>query len=64
MKPDFSRVFQGKEALRRQLAARPIAEKLQMLDALRARALAIRRASDSVRTPEVIVREDPPLSNP
>jgi hypothetical protein len=37
---DLERILESKRALRRRLAARPIAEKLQMLDALRERALA------------------------
>jgi hypothetical protein len=44
--------------MRRNLAARPIAEKLRLLDALRARELAIRRSAvGSAKAP----REEPPL---
>jgi len=39
---DLAKILEGKRALRRQLAARPVAEKLRMLDALRERELAIR----------------------
>lgn len=39
---DLQRVLESKRALRRNLAARPVAEKLRMLDALRERELAIR----------------------
>jgi len=39
---DLQAIFESKRALRRNLAARPIAEKLRMLDALRERELAIR----------------------
>ena len=39
---DLQKILEGKRALRRNLAARPVAEKLRMLDALRARELAIR----------------------
>jgi hypothetical protein len=41
---DLARILESKRAYRRQLAARPIAEKMAMLDALRERALAIRQA--------------------
>lgn len=41
---DLQRILESKRALRRELAARPVAEKLRMLDALRERALAIREA--------------------
>lgn len=45
---DLQKMLESKRALRRELAARPIAEKLQMLEALRERELAIRgRASDA-----------------
>ena len=39
---DLEKILASKRALRRDLAARPISEKLRMLDALRERALAIR----------------------
>ncbi len=39
---DLQKILESKRALRRDLAARPIAEKLRMLDALRERQLAIR----------------------
>ena len=39
---DLQKMLEGKRELRRQLAARPVAEKLRMLDALRERELAIR----------------------
>jgi hypothetical protein len=39
---DLQKILESKRALRRQLAARPVAEKLRMLDALRERELAIR----------------------
>ncbi|MEI7936815.1 MAG: hypothetical protein WCK27_09015 [Verrucomicrobiota bacterium] len=39
---DLQKMLESKRALRRQLAARPVAEKLRMLDALRERELAIR----------------------
>lgn len=39
---DLQKILESKRALRRDLAARPLAEKLRMLDALRERELAIR----------------------
>ena len=39
---DLAKILQSKRQFRQQLAARPIAEKLAMLDALRERQLAIR----------------------
>jgi hypothetical protein len=47
MKHDLARIGENKRAFRKQLAVRPVAEKLRMLDALRQRTLAIRRASNS-----------------
>lgn len=41
---DLEKILASKQALRRKLAARPIAEKLRMLDALRERALMLRPA--------------------
>jgi len=38
---DLSKILESKRALRRRLAARPVADKLRMLDDLRARLLAI-----------------------
>ena len=40
---DLQKMIESKRALRRELAARPVAEKLRMLDALRERALALRQ---------------------
>jgi hypothetical protein len=42
---DLQKMLESKRALRRQLAGRPVAEKLRMLDALRQRALTLRAAS-------------------
>jgi hypothetical protein len=51
-------ILESKRALRRDLAARPIADKLRMLDTLRERELAIRgRHSGAAAS---ILREDPP----
>lgn len=55
---DLQKIIEDKRALRRNLAARPIAEKLRMLDALRERELAIRgRAGYSASA--VALREKP-----
>lgn len=58
---DFQKILESKEARRRDLAARPIAEKLRILDALRERELAIRG-----RRPSSVVRKEPepPPSSP
>jgi hypothetical protein len=42
---DLTRILDGKRALRRTLAARPVAEKLAMLDVLRDRVRTIRSAT-------------------
>ena len=48
---DLQKILESKRAFHRDLAARPIAEKLRMLDALRERELAIRgRAGQSAAT--------------
>lgn len=41
---DLNRVLESKRKLRRDLASRPLAEKLALLDALRERALVLRSA--------------------
>lgn len=53
---DLQKILESKRTLRRDLAARPVAEKLRILDALRERELAIRgRAMHSVSS---TVREE------
>ncbi|MEJ7745478.1 MAG: hypothetical protein WKF61_01745 [Luteimonas sp.] len=52
---DFQKMLESKHALRRNLAARPMAEKLRMLDALRERELAIR--GNAVHSDATAVRE-------
>ena len=42
---DLQRILDSKRAHRQMLAAKPIAEKLRMLDALRERALTLRQAT-------------------
>jgi hypothetical protein len=41
MTPSLQKILESKRALRRELAARPVAEKLRMLEAMRERELAI-----------------------
>jgi hypothetical protein len=60
MKVHLERIGESKREFRRRLAARPIGEKLRMLDALRERTLTLRRASNSDRAKKPVVRETPP----
>jgi hypothetical protein len=55
---DLQAILKCKRALRRELAARPAAEKLRMLDALRERALAIRPPRPAPNAG--VLREQPP----
>ena len=55
---DLTKIAQSKREFRQRLAARPIEEKLAMLDALRARAIALRE-SRSPAEPGTL-RETPP----
>ncbi|PYQ28134.1 MAG: hypothetical protein DMF56_16985 [Acidobacteria bacterium] len=41
MTPSLQKVLESKRALRRELASRPVAEKLRMLEAMRERELAM-----------------------
>ncbi|MGB6219507.1 hypothetical protein [Haloferula sp.] len=54
---DFQKIFDGKDAHRRKLADLPIGEKLTLLDAMRARAIAIRNATPA--SGSSVLREDP-----
>lgn len=54
---DLQKILESKRALRRTLAARPMAEKLRMLDELREREVAIR--GNAVRHDSSAVREEP-----
>ena len=54
---DLQKIIESKRALRRKLAALPVAEKLRMLDALRERELAIR--GRTVQSDPSVLREDP-----
>jgi hypothetical protein len=53
---DLQKILESKRTFRRELAARPIAEKLRMLDAMRERELAIRGRKETPST----LREEPP----
>ena len=55
---DLQKMLESKRALRRNLAARPVAEKLRMLDAMRERELAIR--SSAAHSDSSVVREESP----
>jgi hypothetical protein len=55
---DLQAILKRKHALRRELAARPLAEKFRMLDALRERALALRPAKPAPGASAL--REEPP----
>ena len=55
---DLAKILQNKREFRQRLAARPIAEKLAMLDALRERALALRPARPA--SERDVLREQPP----
>jgi hypothetical protein len=54
---DLQRVLESKRAYRKKLAARPVAEKLRLLDEMGERAQVIRRAS-AAREPGMVA-EDP-----
>ncbi len=54
---DLQKILESKRNLRRDLAARPIGEKLRMLDALRERELAIR--GRAVHSDSGALREEP-----
>lgn len=53
MTSDLHTILESKRRYRQRLAARPVAEKLRMLDALRERALLLRP------TPSSVLREEP-----
>ena len=55
---DLAKILEHKREYRQRLAARPIAEKLAMLDALRERALAIRPTQSAPGA--VVLREGSP----
>lgn len=49
---DLQQILKSKADLRQRLAARPIGEKLRLLDELRERTLAIAASRNSRRTPQ------------
>jgi hypothetical protein len=55
---DLQRILESKRALRRNLAGRPVAEKLALLDALRDRARAV--GGSAKRRGTSMQRESPP----
>ncbi len=59
---DFERIWKSKRALSERLAARPLAEKLRLLDALRARAIALRAAGS--RSAVKVQEQPPPYGKP
>jgi hypothetical protein len=57
---DLTRILESKRVFRRQLAARPIAEKLALLDTLRERELTIRQPGQSAVTESTgVLHEEP-----
>ena len=64
MNVDWQKVSESKRALRRNLAALPVAEKLRLLDALRERELAIRSSRALAPSPADVLRETPPPCRP
>ena len=54
---DLQKILESKRALRRHLAARPVAEKLRMLDALRERELALH--GSAAHSASGALREEP-----
>lgn len=49
MSSSLQKILESKRALRRELATRPVAEKLRMLEAMRERTIAIRAAGEETR---------------
>ena len=56
---DLQKILESKRSLRRNLAARPVSEKLRMLDALREREAAIRASAVQPDSASGIAREEP-----
>jgi hypothetical protein len=59
MIPGLAKILESKRDYRRQLAARPISEKLAILDELRERELAIRQSAQPGKKPDAL--HDEPL---
>jgi hypothetical protein len=49
MTATLQKILESKHALRRELATRPVAEKLRMLEAMRERTVAIRAGGEETR---------------
>ncbi|MDQ3813872.1 MAG: hypothetical protein M3347_07955 [Armatimonadota bacterium] len=56
---DLEKILQSKREMRQRLAARPIEEKLAMLDVLRERALALRAAAQVTTASSGAAQEKP-----
>jgi hypothetical protein len=56
---DFQKMIESKRAMRQRLAARPLAEKLRLLDALRERTVAIRNATVQGASQASVLEEKP-----
>lgn len=56
---DLAKILQSKREFRQHLAARPVAEKLAMLDALRERQLAIRESTTRSDAPPASSAKNP-----
>ncbi len=61
---DLHRILQSKSEFRQRLAARPIEEKLALLDALRERQLDIRGNTVRPESAPAVLREEPPPYRP
>jgi hypothetical protein len=61
---DLEKILESKRALRRHLAARPVAEKLRMLDALRERALTLRAAAPGPAETDAFRENSAPYPKP
>ena len=59
---DLTKILQSKRAFRQRLAARPIEEKLALLDAMRERTLALRESG--VTREAGVLKEDAPTYCP
>ena len=59
MKFDLQRVLESKQAFRREVAARPLTEKLRLLDQMRERALVIGRATTAVHQRDMVMEAAP-----
>ena len=57
MTPSLQKILESKRALRRELAARPVAEKLRMLEVMRERELACR--ADRTSRSQILDRRTP-----